>query len=118
MRINLLLLFLFVCVISCDLFNKTEERKPLARVNASYLYPEDIEDLISEGVSKNDSTLMVQNLIDKWATQQLLVDGAEMNLNQKKQHENNKIPNYVFFTLIYYGAVLWAARRFKETKSS
>ncbi len=92
MRINRSLFFLlFICVSSCNLFNKTEERKPLARVNDSYLYIEDIEDLISEGLSLEDSTLMVQSLVDKWATQQLLVDGAEINLNEDKQRVFNRL---------------------------
>ncbi|GGH38974.1 peptidyl-prolyl cis-trans isomerase [Mangrovimonas yunxiaonensis] len=52
----------------------------MAKVNEVYLYQNDIEKLVSEGLSKEDSTALVNNYINRWATQQLLVDGAKRNL--------------------------------------
>lgn len=76
---------------SCDIFKKTDDRIPIARVNDAYLYSEDIENLISEDISEEDSTLVVRNFINRWATQQLLVDGAMLNLNETKQNAFNKL---------------------------
>ncbi|WP_317132849.1 peptidyl-prolyl cis-trans isomerase [Pseudotamlana haliotis] len=78
-------------VVSCDYFNNSEEIDAVARVNSSYLYHEDIEGLVPAGATEADSTLMVHNFINRWATQQLLVDGAKLNLNQEKQEAFNKL---------------------------
>ena len=83
--------FLLLTVLSCDFFKKTHEQIPIARVNESYLYYDDIRDLISDNTSKEDSTLVVQNFINRWATQQLFVDGALLNLNEEKQEAFNKL---------------------------
>ena len=83
---NLLLL-----LVSCDFFQDNEERIPIARVNESYLFHEDIEDMMSPELSKQDSTILVNNFINSWATQQLLVKGALLNLNETKQNEFNKL---------------------------
>ncbi|MFB9056445.1 peptidyl-prolyl cis-trans isomerase [Mariniflexile ostreae] len=86
-----LLLFSLVLVTSCNFFKETDDRIPVARVNEAYLYYDDIKNLVSEGTSKEDSTLLVQNFINRWATQQLFVDGALLNLNETKQEAFNKL---------------------------
>lgn len=67
---------------SCQYFAPEEsQKKPLARVNQSYLYLEDIVDLLGPNMSPADSALLIQNQINKWATQQLLIDQAKINLS-------------------------------------
>ncbi len=78
-------------LISCDFFKEKEDGIPIARVNETYLFHEDIEDLMSPDLSKQDSTILVNNFINSWATQQLLVKGALLNLNEAKQIEFNKL---------------------------
>lgn len=85
------IIIVFVLVTSCHFFKKVDERVVVARVNDTYLYYEDIKDLVSEGSSKEDSTLLVQNFINKWATQQLFVDGAMRNLSDEQQEAFNKL---------------------------
>lgn len=63
----------------------------MARVNDTYLYHDDINNLVSEGISKEDSAVVVQNYINNWATQQLFFDGAKLNLNETKQQAFNKL---------------------------
>ncbi|MEL0456957.1 peptidyl-prolyl cis-trans isomerase [Flavobacteriaceae bacterium SZ-1-7] len=92
MRIkSLILIALLALMFSCDFFKKTDERKPIARVNESYLYEDDIKNLVPEEASKEDSTLLVQNFINRWATQQLFVDGALLNLSVDQQESFNKL---------------------------
>lgn len=69
-------------LISCDYFKQEETRIPVARVNDSYLYEEDIAGLISEATSPADSTLIVNGYINRWATQQLLINQAKINLSE------------------------------------
>ncbi|MCB0448312.1 MAG: peptidyl-prolyl cis-trans isomerase, partial [Gelidibacter sp.] len=63
----------------------------MARVNDTYLYEEDIKGLVAEGTSPEDSALVVNSFITRWATQLLLIDGSERNLPEKKQDEFNKL---------------------------
>ena len=89
MRYKTVLLFLLI--VSCDFLKKTDDRKPIARVNDTYLYSEDIEGLVPEGTAKEDSTLLVQSFINSWATQQLFVDGAMRNISDEKQEAFSKL---------------------------
>ena len=91
MRIKYIIIFLLLFAFSCDFLKKPDDRKPIAKVNESYLYLDDIKDLVSEGVSKEDSTVLIQNFINRWATQQLFVDGAKLNLSEEKQEAFRKL---------------------------
>ncbi|MFY0714175.1 peptidyl-prolyl cis-trans isomerase [Seonamhaeicola sp. NFXS20] len=93
MRLKLIIIVVFVTLASCEYLKKPDEQTAVARVNESYLYYDDIKDLINEETSVQDSTLIVQNFINKWATQQLFMDGAMINLSQSKQESFNKLVN-------------------------
>jgi len=101
---------------SCDYFNTEEEKEPIARVNQSYLYKEDIAPLVGEDVSPEDSTLIVSNFITRWATQQLLIDRAKYNLTDKQQQEFDElVRNYKneLYTKAYADALV--AKRLDTT---
>ncbi|WP_417875086.1 peptidyl-prolyl cis-trans isomerase [Xanthomarina gelatinilytica] len=76
---------------SCNFFKETDDRKAIARVNDTYLYEEDIQSLLKEGMSSQDSAVVVTNFINRWATEQLLVSGAKRNLTEAKQEAFNKL---------------------------
>ena len=78
---------------SCEYFKQDNIRIPVARVNDSYLYQKDIKNLIFENTSKEDSTLIVTNFINRWATKQLLIDQSIVNLPQEKQDAYNDLVN-------------------------
>jgi len=79
-------------MVSCDFSLKEEETGiPIARVNNSYLYKEDVAALAAETNSKIDSAVLVENYIKNWATKQLLLDGALLNLSEEKQASFNKL---------------------------
>ncbi len=77
--------------VSCDFFTEEVNKNPIARVNKTYLYEEDVQNLISENTSPEDSVLIVSNYITRWATQQLLIDQAKLNLAQEKLNEYDKL---------------------------
>lgn len=91
MRHFVLILIGFTLIVSCDFLKAKDDRKPVARVNESYLYKEDIIDIVPEGTSKEDSTLMVNAYINRWARQLLLMEGALINLSKEKQDEFTKL---------------------------
>ena len=66
---------------SCDYFKQDIDKKPIARVNESYLYEEDIKELITDVTTEVDSILIVNNFINRWATKQLLIDQSKKNKN-------------------------------------
>ncbi len=87
--INILVLSIFLS--SCNYFKQETKKDVVARVNNSYLYKEDIAKLIAENTSEEDSTLIVNNYINRWATQQLLIDQAKINLTSDKLDQYNKL---------------------------
>ena len=82
-----------IALCSCDFINQDNLDTPIARVNDSYLYKKDIKNLIFENTSKDDSTLIVANFINRWATKQLLIDQSIINLTQEKQVAYNNLVN-------------------------
>lgn len=88
-----LLYILIFCSLatSCDFFKSTDNGEPIARVNDAYLYKEDVASIVPEGASKEDSTLMVNAYINRWARQLLLMDGALVNLSEDKQTDFSRL---------------------------
>ena len=85
------IIILFLVLVSCTFFKNESTKIPVARVNDAYLYQVDIKDLVANGASIEDSILLVTNVMNRWATQQLLVDGALLNLTTEKQAAFNKL---------------------------
>ncbi|RZJ66942.1 MAG: hypothetical protein EOO50_07765 [Flavobacterium sp.] len=63
----------------------------VARVGESYLYNEDIKDLVPSGTSKEDSVAIVRGFIDRWASQKLLIEAAELNLSDARKVDFDKL---------------------------
>lgn len=74
-------------LVSCNLRPTFSEPNPLARVNDAFLYESDIDFSFVKDHSKSDSIIYVQNMINNWATTQLLIDGANLNLTKETQTE-------------------------------
>ena len=72
---------------SCEYFKQVETEDAIARVNETYLYKEDIKTILPENYTPQDSTVIVNNFINNWATEQLLVQGATLNLEDRTQEE-------------------------------
>ena len=84
---------LLLWLTSCDYFKQEDPRIPIARVNETYLYEEDISNLISEATSQEDSVLRANNYINRWATQQLMIDQAKINLTDEELDGYDKLVN-------------------------
>jgi len=88
---SIVTLILLLQILSCDIFNDNDDRTPIARVNNSYLYAEDVADILVDGMSESDSTILVNNFINNWATQELLMAGASINLSEKKREDFSRL---------------------------
>ncbi|MFP4846382.1 peptidyl-prolyl cis-trans isomerase [Winogradskyella sp. PE311] len=91
MKKSLLILSFALIIVSCDFFKTADDREPIARVNESFLYAEDIIDIVPNGATKADSVVLVNNYINRWARQLLLMDGALLNISQDKQDEFSRL---------------------------
>ena len=91
MRNFLFILIGIISLVSCDYFKQDIDKKPIARVNESYLFEEDIRELITDETSEEDSILIVNNFINRWATKQLLIDQSLINLPEEQQDQFNEL---------------------------
>lgn len=91
MKFKFLYLIVILHFVSCKKESNVVGNVAIARVNNSSLYKEDIKDLVPAGTSKKDSIIIVKDFIDRWASQKLLFNAAELNLSDEKQVELNKL---------------------------
>ncbi len=71
-----------------------QSKTTLARVYDRYLYEEDIEGLMPEGLSESDSLAFLQNYINVWAKDQLMILKAEYNLTESQKNFEKQIEEY------------------------
>lgn len=78
---------------SCDVFvrQSSSSKNHVARVNDIYLGHKKIEEALPDNLNEHDSTVFVKNYIRRWATQQLLLEGAKRNLSDQKQDDFEKL---------------------------
>jgi len=92
-----ILILSLIFLSSCDsIFNKgTEEEGALvAKVYESKLFQHDIDAVLPEGLSPKDSASFVQNFINVWAKNELMVYKAEFNLTDEQKQFDEQIRNY------------------------
>lgn len=81
---------------SCDYFTFKKEVVPqaVARVNDTYLYKDDLMTIFIKDISKKDSITLVNNYINNWVKQQLLLSKAQLNLESKKDEFEDLVKKY------------------------
>lgn len=81
-----------VSVSSCNFFNKTtSDQDAVARVNDTYLYKSDIKKVFDATEFSIDSATVANSYINDWATNQLLLDGALLNVSKEQQEKFEKL---------------------------
>ncbi|MUP37505.1 peptidyl-prolyl cis-trans isomerase [Labilibaculum euxinus] len=88
-----LLLLLFVILYSCN-SNKSENDKPVAKVNDNILYLSTVKEVIPNGISKDDSLLIAQNYTHQWIKKQLIISKAELNLSEEDKDVSKMVEDY------------------------
>ncbi len=77
------------------------QEKPLVKVFDKYLYPSNLRDIIPANISPSDSSILVNDYIDKWIRKQLLLRRAEMNLTEEEKNVDKQLENYRSSLLIF-----------------
>ncbi len=86
LRCSCFILVLFL--VSCDsLWKESHDGDPIARVGELYLYKDEIAPLLTANMSKADSASFVTDYINNWASKQLLLSKAKINLSEEKLAE-------------------------------
>lgn len=81
------ILWIVFMLSSCNFFKSDEKPTAIARVGESYLYTDEIANLVPNGTSPQDSLVIVKNYIDQWAQQKLLLSVAERNISNDKKND-------------------------------
>jgi hypothetical protein len=61
---------------SCSYFEKEEIPDAVAQIGDAYLTRTELQSILPEEYTANDSLLIVQKFIDEWATDQMLMKNA------------------------------------------
>ena len=88
-------------VSGCSFFKSEDEAVPVARVFDKYLYLHDIQEIIPEGITAEDSATMAENYINKWIRQTLILHKAESNLAEEHKKFEKKMEDYRRSLIIY-----------------
>lgn len=80
---------------SCNYFTiKKDTRQQVARVNDTYLYKEDLKNIFANEITSQDSILLVNNFINNWVKQQLLLSKAQINLENSADKFEELVKKY------------------------
>ncbi|MBL6591931.1 MAG: hypothetical protein ISQ41_01510 [Flavobacteriaceae bacterium] len=96
MRKVILVLIIFI---SCD-FNLKSENINIARVGEKFFSEEDLIDRLPKNLNLKDSTDLVNELIENWALNQLLIKNAEINLSDSEKNKLKKISENYYNDLL------------------
>ena len=93
MKMKFFTYLLFVTgFIACQ--QSTQDLDAVARVNDRYLSKEDLNDAIPEGLPAEDSILFRNNYIKMWATKELLLEKARINVDDRDLEIQELVRNY------------------------
>lgn len=87
--------------VSCGSNNQHNGKTPIARVYDTYLYYEDLGDLVPKGADPIDSALKVKQYQHMWARQQLMKKKAELYLTPEQKDVQRQLDEYRDNLLVY-----------------
>ncbi len=99
----ILICTLLVTMLSASCHNDQQimSRIPVVKVYDKYLYQDDIEALVPEGTTPQDSALKVKSYVDVWVRKQLMVKKAELYLTDEQKDVERQLEDYRASLLIY-----------------
>lgn len=80
-----MLLLTVLMTTSCSYFEQEVQPDAVAQIGDSFLTRQEIKDLLPADYTLNDSILIVQQFIDEWTTDQMLMKNALQNISEEKQ---------------------------------
>ncbi len=75
--------------------------RPLASVGDIYLYPRDVEGIVPPGISKSDSTDLMERHIRSWIKKQLLISEAQKQLAFDEVELERRVLDYRYALMMH-----------------
>lgn len=95
MNRNHLAVFVLIVLFACrSKEGKDQNRHALARANNTYLYEDDVKDIVPFGTSEKDSIELIKKYIDNWIHETLVIQKAESNLTEEKKNVEKQLQDY------------------------
>ena len=94
-------LMLVLALVSCQNSGNGKNDKPVAAIYDKVLYQSDLQDILYDGISVNDSIVRTKAFIDNWIRRQLLIHQAENNLDKSELDCLKEIEDYRNSLIIY-----------------
>lgn len=91
-------------ILACGNFRSTDEesdRVPVARVEGSYLYKDELEGIVSPGTPEADSIARTEAYIDSWIRKELLIQEATRKMDINEAEVERKILDYRYSIIAY-----------------
>jgi hypothetical protein len=98
-------------LMGCNLFQQEVERSVVAEAAGQKLYWDDLQQAMPSGLSSEDSTLFADNHIRQWATRQLMLERAELNLSNEQKDVSRKLEEYRRSLLVYLYQTEWVRQQ-------
>ena len=88
---------------SCDkTSNKNENNgKVVAKVNSTTLFEDDLKNIVPKGLTKSDSLAFIQNIINKWAFNEIFYQQATNYLSEEELNIDKELEEYKKELLTY-----------------
>ena len=97
-----LLIFLLVPLLfSCSVFEEENDDNAIARVENKFLYQSDIQGIIPADIAFEDSALIVNNYIQNWIKDNLILHKAELNLKEDQKDFQKQLEDYRRSLIVY-----------------
>ncbi len=94
-------LILLVLVFAGACSSDKSEDKAVAKVGDKVLYQSNINEILTNNGSKEDSILLVNDYINKWVKQELLIQKADENLSPEQKDVSKELEAYRNSLIIY-----------------
>ena len=94
-------LMLILAFASCQNSNSGNDDRVVATVYGKVLHQSDLQSIMYEGISKNDSIVKAKAFIDNWIRRQLLIHQAENSIDKSELDFSKEIEDYRNSLIIY-----------------
>lgn len=81
--------------------DKVSQQDPIAMAAGNYLYPSDLDGLLTEGTTMEDSTSIVSSYVDNWIRKQLLITKAQQTINFNEAELERKVLDYKYALMVH-----------------
>lgn len=86
-------LLVVITLISCQYFVRKTPHLAVARVGKKYLYEEDLDNVMPEKYSQQDSLNIVRTYINNWAIRELMMENAQRNISEEQKADFERLVN-------------------------